>query len=80
MVEGGVTKLTPITLGRREGPLRVITAGLKGDEQIAITNLKKIFYPGMPVKPVPGNMEKAEALPQPESAASIAQEPTEAAQ
>ena len=63
--EGGVTAFTPVQLGERIGDLRVVESGLNGEEQIAVTNLKKIFYPGMPVQPIPGDMATATSLAMP---------------
>ena len=51
--EGGVTHFTPVQLGDRVGDLRVVQAGLTGEEQIAITNLKKIFFLVCPYSPFP---------------------------
>lgn len=61
----GVTAMAPVELGDRIGTMRVVESGLTGDESIALTNLKMIFFPGMPVMPVPGDMTTATALPMP---------------
>ena len=71
--EGGVTMFTPVKLGERMGDLRVVESGLTGEEQIAVTNLKKIFFPGMPVQPVPGDMTTASALTTPAQTATPAE-------
>ena len=44
----------------------MVTSGLTGDESIAITNVRKIFFPGMPVAPMPGDMLSASALAAPD--------------
>lgn len=55
--EGGSTTFRPVQLGEHVGRLRVVTGGLGPDEQIVVTNLAKVLYPGMPVLPKPVSME-----------------------
>jgi multidrug efflux system membrane fusion protein len=71
----GVTEMRPVQLGDRRGNLRVVVAGLDGNEQIALTNLKKIFFPGMPVSALPGDMTTATPVP-PADAPANASAPT----
>ena len=72
--DNGVTSIAPVQLGRRHGALRLVTAGLTGDENIALTNLKKIFFPGMPVAALPGDMQTATALVTDQAAPATVQE------
>lgn len=58
--EKGATAFRPVQLGERFGLLRIVDAGLKPGELIAVNNLAKIFFPGMPVMPVPASMETLE--------------------
>lgn len=61
----GATSFRPVQLGATVGPLRIVTGGLAPTDTIAVNNLSKIFYPGMPVVPVPASMETTENLAQP---------------
>ena len=71
--EGGVTSIAPVTLGKRHGDLRVVTSGLTGDEQVLLTNVKKIFFPGMPVSPIPGDVRTGRPLGEGEAEQGAAQ-------
>jgi len=53
----GGTAFRPVQLGERVGELRMVTGGVGPDDRIAVNNLAKIFFPGMPVTPVPASME-----------------------
>jgi RND family efflux transporter MFP subunit len=53
----GVTSFRPVTLGDRVGQMRVVEQGLGPADRIAVNNLAKIFFPGMPVQPMPASME-----------------------
>ncbi len=64
----GVTSFRPVQPGPAHGQLREVT-GLAPGERIAVTNLAKIFYPGMTVMPEPVDMETLQA--QVEPAASV---------
>lgn len=52
----GGTSFRPVQLGENADGLRVVTSGLAPTDRIAVNNLAKIFYPGMPVTPVPASM------------------------
>ncbi len=58
--EKGITAMTPVKLGESVGALRVVTGGLAPTDRVAVNNLKKIFFPGMPVAPLPASMETTE--------------------
>lgn len=58
----GKTLIRPVSLGAAVGTWRVVESGLTGDERIAVNNLAKIFFPGMPVSPVPASMETLQNL------------------
>jgi len=58
--EKGVTAFRPVQLGTAHGVLREVT-GLAPTEKIAVTNLARIFFPGMPVTPIPADMATATA-------------------
>jgi len=63
----GITAFRPVQLGATFGALRIVTSGLGANDHVAVNNLAKIFFPGMPVAPVPALMETtenvADALP-----------------
>ncbi|MEM1262055.1 MAG: efflux RND transporter periplasmic adaptor subunit [Pseudomonadota bacterium] len=40
-----------VELGRSVNGLRVVTAGLSGDEQVIVNGVRKVFFPGAPVQP-----------------------------
>lgn len=42
-------------------PLRVVESGLAGGDKVIVSGTQKIFYPGMPVKPVPVTMAAPDA-------------------
>ena len=42
-------------------PLRVVESGLAGTDKVIVSGTQKVFYPGMPVNPVPVTMEAPEA-------------------
>jgi len=56
----GITSFRPVQLGATFGALRIVTSGLGASDRIAVNNLAKIFFPGMPVAPVPALMETTE--------------------
>lgn len=64
---------TPITLGGKEGELRIVTTGLKAGDRVVVNGIARI-RPGTPIDPVPADMttlkpleapaeEKADAAP-----------------
>lgn len=55
--EKGITSFRPVQLGEAVGALRVVNGGLAPTDKIAVNNLAKIFYPGMPVTALPASME-----------------------
>ncbi len=61
----GATAFRPVQLGETAGNLRVVLDGLAPTDRIAVNNLTKIFFPGMPVSPVPASMETTQNLEQP---------------
>lgn len=63
----GITAFRPVHLGPAHGTLREV-AGLAPTDRIAVTNLAKIFFPGMPVSPVPTVMETLQPAGQPDAA------------
>ncbi len=56
----GVTAFRPVRLGAHIGDMRVVEEGLSPQDRIVVVGLAKIFYPGMPVSPVPASMETLE--------------------
>ncbi len=52
----GGTSFRPVQLGENADGLRVINSGLAPTDRIAVNNLAKIFFPGMPVKPLAASM------------------------
>lgn len=58
----GVTAIRPLVLGETVDQYRVVLAGLKAGERIAVTNTAKIFFPGMPVDPQPADMATLELV------------------
>lgn len=63
----GVTAFRPVQLGATHGRLREVT-GLVADDRIVVTNLAKIFFPGMPVQPQPVDMETLQPVDAPKPA------------
>ncbi len=55
--EHGVTEFRPVQLGDRYGVLRVVLSGVGPEDTIVVSGLAKVFFPGMPVNPVPTSME-----------------------
>jgi RND family efflux transporter MFP subunit len=55
--EKGITTFCPVVLGPAHGSLREVLSGLNVNDTIVATNLAKIFAPGMPVIPLPVDME-----------------------
>lgn len=68
----GVTAFRPVALGPMHGALREVVQGLGPDDLVAVTNLAKVFFPGMPVAPTPVDMETLAAPAGAASAASAA--------
>jgi multidrug efflux system membrane fusion protein len=52
----GMTSFRAVQLGENAEGLRVVLGGLAPTDTIAVNNLAKIFYPGMPVTPIPASM------------------------
>ncbi len=52
----GGTSFRPVKLGDSVDQLRVVDGGLAPTDTIAVNNLSKIFFPGMPVTRVPASM------------------------
>lgn len=75
----GITIMRPVVLGNAIGTMRIVEKGLSADDRIVVNNLNKIFFPGMPVTPVPASMETLDNLAPPASAtpASSATPPAE---
>nr|MBA3938068.1 efflux RND transporter periplasmic adaptor subunit [Planctomycetota bacterium] len=65
----GSTQVRPVRLGESAGQLRVVDSGLIETDTIAVNNLSKIFFPGMPVMPLPASMETGENESTPAGAA-----------
>lgn len=60
-----------VTLGGKVDGLRIVTGGLAPDDRIVVNGVRKIFFPGMPVKPLPVPMDKPDTPPPaPKGAAS----------
>ncbi len=72
--EKGITAFHPIQLGASHGALREV-AGLAPTDRVAVTNLARIFFPGMPVAPVPADMATATATPAAAPAAAAVEAP-----
>jgi RND family efflux transporter MFP subunit len=51
-----IVQARPVVLGRTQGSLRVIRAGLAATDKVVINGQAKV-RPGVPVKPVPGSIE-----------------------
>lgn len=68
----GITAFRPVQLGAAVGALRIVTGGLAPTDRIAVNNLSKIFFPGMPVAPIPAVMETTENIAAPAAAAPAA--------
>lgn len=75
----GITSIRPVTLGESVGPFRIVNEGLQASDQIAITNISKIFFPGAPVTPVPASMTTLENAEAPKAAENNAAAPHTAA-
>ena len=71
----GNTSFRPVHLGESVGALRVVTSGLAATDRIAVNNLAKIFFPGMPVAPLPAAMETTENIIPPSDAAPSSMPP-----
>lgn len=71
----GITGIRPVRLGESVGQLRVVESGLGPNERIAVIGLAKIFYPGIPVTPVPASMETLEMAGAPADGAAPADKP-----
>jgi membrane fusion protein, multidrug efflux system len=56
----GITAFRPVQPGPAHGPLREVS-GLGPEDRIAVTNLAKVFFPGMPVSPTPVAMDTLQA-------------------
>ncbi|MBN8525464.1 MAG: efflux RND transporter periplasmic adaptor subunit [Planctomycetes bacterium] len=54
--EQGMTSFRPVQPGAAHGVLREVD-GVKPGERMVVTNLAKVFFPGMPVAPMPADME-----------------------
>jgi RND family efflux transporter MFP subunit len=62
--ETGETVFRPVRLGAAVGDLRIIEDGLSPQDRLVVVGLAKVFFPGMPVTPVPASMETLEmAMP-----------------
>lgn len=68
--EGNTAQRRDVQLGRAVDGLRVVSAGLQGDERIIVHGTQKVFYPGMPVQPQAVKMGDPPAAPQPPGAAA----------
>jgi membrane fusion protein, multidrug efflux system len=58
--ETGETVFRPIRQGAAIGNLRIVEEGLSVGDRIVVVGMAKVFYPGMPVNPVPASMETLE--------------------
>lgn len=52
-----------VTLGERVDGLRIVTSGLKPGERVVVNGVRKIFFPGMGVKPFVVPMDKPDTAP-----------------
>ncbi|MEM8982422.1 MAG: efflux RND transporter periplasmic adaptor subunit [Pseudomonadota bacterium] len=52
-----------VELGRSVAGLRVVTAGLTGDEQVIVNGVRKVFFPGAPVQPTIVPMDPTSGVP-----------------
>jgi membrane fusion protein, multidrug efflux system len=52
-----------VVLGASVDGLRIVTSGLEGSEQVVINGMRKIFYPGMPVKTTVVPMDAPNTIP-----------------
>jgi RND family efflux transporter MFP subunit len=59
-----VVEYRPVTLGQPHGDLRVIRAGLEGDERVVVNGIQRAF-PGAPVTPQPVSSQAAASTPSP---------------
>jgi RND family efflux transporter MFP subunit len=59
-----VVEYRPVTLGQPHGDLRVIRAGLEGDERVVVNGIQRAF-PGAPVTPQPATSQAAASTPNP---------------
>jgi membrane fusion protein, multidrug efflux system len=48
----GEAQRKDVVLGASVEGLRIVTSGLEGNEQIVVNGMRKIFFPGMPIKGV----------------------------
>lgn len=53
----GITAFRPVVPGPAHGELREIAGGLAAGDRVVVTNLAKVFFPGMPVQPQPVAMD-----------------------
>jgi RND family efflux transporter MFP subunit len=65
--DAGMTSFRPVQLGAAHGALREVS-GLAPGERIVVTNLAKVFFPGMPVHPGAVDMETLTDLSAPAEA------------
>ena len=64
----GETAFRPVRLGAAVGDLRIVEDGLSPQDRIVVVGLAKVFFPGMPVSPVPASMETLEMAAPPAGA------------
>jgi len=61
-----------VQLGGEAEGLRIVREGLKPGDRVIVNGVRKIFFPGMPVKPVVVPMDQPEFAPPPAQAAAPA--------
>lgn len=59
----GKTIRKDVTLGGKVDGLRIVLSGLTANDRIVVNGVRKIFFPGMPVKPLPVPMDKPDTPP-----------------
>jgi multidrug efflux system membrane fusion protein len=59
--EDGKAMRRDVELGGKAEGLRVVRKGLKPGDRVVVNGVRKIFFPGMPVKPVVVPMDQPEA-------------------
>ncbi len=61
--EDGKAMRRDVQLGGTAEGLRVVTSGLKAGDRVVVNGVRKIFFPGMPVKPVVVPMDQPDFAP-----------------
>lgn len=70
--EDGKATRRDVQLGGEAEGMRIVREGLKNGDRVVVNGVRKIFFPGMPVKPVVVPMDQPDSAPAQEPAAGTA--------